>query len=250
MVLGSINGINSATANTNVGIGTNIPNARLQIGSKGGLAIGGSSTSSQDINSTHGQRRSIQISTDIDYGGTYDMHTGYLMYSIMPGGWATAELHICTSNNWAQYNTTTPALRITQTTTYANAVTLTSDKRLKTNIKNLDYGLTEILKISPMSYVKHSAHRDENKKLILEIDGKKEFGFIAQDLFNIMPEIVDKPEDENLSVWGINYNGLIPVLTKAIQELNTKLENEEEKNILLEQKYNDLLKRIEILENK
>ena len=38
-----------------------------------------------------------------------------------------------------------------------------------------------------------------------------------------MPELVDKTDPEKLA---LNYNGVIPVLTNAVKELNTKHEKE------------------------
>ena len=83
----------------NVGIGTTNPRSILNI-KGGGLGIG----SGDAISTTDGARRSIQIASDTSYGGTYDDHSGYLMYSTMPGGWGTAQLHFARSTNWGTYD--------------------------------------------------------------------------------------------------------------------------------------------------
>lgn len=83
--------------------------------------------------------------------------------------------------------------------------TTNSDARLKTNVQNLGYGLTSVLALLPKEY---EYKVDE---------GKKCFGFIAQDVVNVIPELVDAPEDSN-EMMGIEYQSLIPVLVKAIQE--------------------------------
>jgi hypothetical protein len=54
--------------------------------------------------------------------------------------------------------------------------------------------------------------------------GVKTIGLIAQELYEIIPEAVSKPENEATELWGIDYDKLIPVLIKAIQELNTEKE--------------------------
>ncbi len=243
MVLGSINGINSATANTDVAIGTIAPRARLHIANSGGFAIGDANA----ISTTDGQRRSIQIATDVSYGGVHDNHSGYLVYSIMPGGWGDAELHLCTSNNWGTYNTGTPALRITQTTTYANGIVLTSDKRLKTNVNILDYGLSEIMQIKPVSYTKHIAETNQGGHLTLG-KGKHEIGFIAQDLYEVMPEVVEKPENEEL--WGINYTELIPVLVKGMQEQQELIQQLQAQNEALQSQMQNLQQQINQMNSK
>jgi ribosomal protein L31 len=117
-----------------------------------------------------------------------------------------------------------------------SGVVNTSDIKLKKNIKTLPYGLSEVLKMQPISYQWKNSQLNETK-----------LGFSAQDLLKIIPEVV-KIEDvvysendrsstvktnENL---GVYYSDIIPVLTKAIQEQQVMIE--------------DLLKRIEVLEKK
>ena len=63
----------------------------------------------------------------------------------------------------------------------------------------------------------------------------KKFGFIAQEMHEVFEDAVKVGgEDENEDPWGIYDSKLIPVLTKAIQEQQTII--------------NDLKSRIETLE--
>lgn len=117
-----------------------------------------------------------------------------------------------------------------------NGTINTSDRRDKTNIKYLDYGLKEIMKLNPVTF---------NWKNKLNEDTK--IGLIAQELLDVVPEVVKTHEtvyrNEDRSVTervemnrlGVYYSDLIPVLIKGIQEL--KQENDK------------LKKRIEALEN-
>jgi len=50
----------------------------------------------------------------------------------------------------------------------------------------------------------------------------QEIGFIAQDLYNIIPEVVYKPSDESKDFWAIDYSKLTPILVKGIQEQQTR----------------------------
>ena len=90
-------------------------------------------------------------------------------------------------------------------------VTETSDRRLKKNIFPTQYGLESILSLKPVSYM----FKDSNDTTHL--------GFIAQDIENVLPELVNKTDPEKLA---LNYSGIIPVLTNAVKELNTKHEDE------------------------
>jgi len=205
--------------NINVGGLNNDPQAQIHV--SGGIAIG---PSSNWVNTTSGMNNNcIQIATDTAFGGTYDNHTGYGIFSIMPEGWGKAELRFVCSSDWGSYNIATPAFRITQTAVYCNGTALTSDRRLKTDIKDINYGIQQIMQMKPLTYQKHIADSIVNGRVILG-KGMQEIGFIAQDLYNIIPEVVYKPSDESTDFWAIDYSKLTPILVKGIQEQQTEIE--------------------------
>jgi hypothetical protein len=100
-----------------------------------------------------------------------------------------------------------------QTSTYnsirVSSVIYSSDAKFKTNINPLKYGLNTVSKLRPVSY-----------NLIKKPSGNKEFGLIAQELEQLIPELVFTDEEGKKLV---NYNGLIPVLIKAVQELQQEV---------------------------
>ncbi len=51
-----------------------------------------------------------------------------------------------------------------------------------------------------------------------------ELGFLAQEVYKVYPEVVNKPADESKDLWSIDYSKLTPVLVKAIQELKEEVE--------------------------
>ena len=85
-----------------------------------------------------------------------------------------------------------------------------SDRRVKKNIENLNYGLSEILSISP---VRFNYLTDDN-------DNANRIGFIAQDVQEYIPEMVNIAYDD---ILGMSSTDLVPVLVKAIQELSAKV---------------------------
>jgi len=101
--------------------------------------------------------------------------------------------------------------------------TTNSDARLKTKVKNISYGLDSVLALSPKEY---EYKTDE---------GKKCFGFIAQDVLSVTAEIVDVPKDEN-EMMGIQYQSLIPILVKAIQEQQALIQSLTTRLTILEAK--------------
>jgi len=94
---------------------------------------------------------------------------------------------------------------------------ISSDERLKKDIKDLDYGLDEVLEMRPTEF----KWRDE-------AEGPTHIGLIAQELQDIIPEVVEAAPGEE-GTLGVTYSDLIPVLinaTKEQQELIDSLRNE------------------------
>jgi len=218
LILGQINGVNGAVSDTKVGIGTTSPQTKLNL--LGGFGIG----SGQGLSTIHGDKNSIQINTDTYYGGTFDEHSGYLIFSTMATGWTNAKLNFCTSDNWGSYNTASPALVIKQTGIVVNGTTYASDRRVKTDIKEIEYGLETIIKLHPVSYNKHVIDGDFNNGDFTLGASFAEVGLIAQDVYEVVPEVVSKPEDETKELWGVDYAKLTPILIKAVQEQQKEIE--------------------------
>lgn len=89
----------------------------------------------------------------------------------------------------------------------ATAWELHSDLAFKTNIENLNYGLAEVLRLQPRSFN-------------LTIDGSPSVGFIAQEMRDVIPELVSGEEGQ----MGISYSLLTAVLTRAIQEQQKQID--------------------------
>jgi hypothetical protein len=106
----------------------------------------------------------------------------------------------------------------------ANGVITTSDEREKENIKDISYGLSEIMKLRPVSFTWKNNPAYGTK-----------LGLIAQEVEPVLGEVVKKefithgPATTSTGVssdyrYGVYYSDIIPVLIKAVQELNTKNE--------------------------
>ncbi len=117
-----------------------------------------------------------------------------------------------------------------------------SDTRVKFLKKPLHYGIDEIMKLVPKSYIHHSSTFEDNK-LSIKDDGEKTIGLIAQEVYKIIPEAVQKPEDENKELWSMDYEKLIPVLIKGMQEQQKEIQSLKKQNA-------EILKRLEALESK
>ena len=94
--------------------------------------------------------------------------------------------------------------------------TTPSDKKLKTNIKDIDYGLDTIMKLSPKEY--------DWKK-----DNRHDIGFIAQEVEEVIPEIVKNKEWFDDKIKTLDYEKLTAVLIKAVQEQQEQINELKEK---------------------
>ena len=79
-----------------------------------------------------------------------------------------------------------------------------------------------------------------------------EVGFFAQDVYNIIPEVVLKPKDESKETWAIDYSKIVPILTQAIQDQQEIIDNMKEEHQQkieeLEKQNREILKRLEEIE--
>lgn len=63
---------------------------------------------------------------------------------------------------------------------------------------------------------------------------KQDLGFIAQEAIEVIPEIVNQPENVNEELWSMDYVRLVPVLVKAIQDQQAIIQSLETRIIALE----------------
>lgn len=83
-----------------------------------------------------------------------------------------------------------------------------SDIKLKENVEDLPYGLDDVAQMRPVEYD-------------LKSDGRHDIGFIAQEMKQVVPDVVKEMGDGTLS---IQYAKLVPVLVNAIKELQAEVE--------------------------
>jgi hypothetical protein len=95
--------------------------------------------------------------------------------------------------------------------------TTISDKRLKDNVKPLESSLEKVMNLKGVEYVWNNGSRK----------GQKDIGFIAQEVEEVIPEIVREKQvifNEEEKYKTVDYEKITAVLVEAIKELTAKVE--------------------------
>ena len=107
------------------------------------------------------------------------------------------------------------------------SLTETSDRRLKTNIQPLQNALDNTLKLRGVSYNWADVNKTQDNQI----------GVIAQEVEKLYPEFVHTDEE---GMKSVNYSQMVAVLIEAVKELNTKIENLEAENNILQAKVDEI----------
>ena len=138
---------------------------------------------------------------------------------------------------------------------YTGGLFNASDRRLKTNIRPIESSLEKITQVSGVNY-----EHDFTKYPNMGLGNGVQYGFIAQDLEKVFPELVEEKllnvsatekatdgsnmkANTNELFKTVNYTALIPVLVEAIKEQQQMIDNQN-KSI------DELKQEIQILKNK
>lgn len=93
-----------------------------------------------------------------------------------------------------------------------------SDLRLKENITLIDKALDKVLQIEGVTYNWNNIACEKLNKTA----DVREAGVIAQQVKDVLPEVVAKRED---GYFGVRYERIIPLLIEAIKELKQEIED-------------------------
>jgi hypothetical protein len=112
-----------------------------------------------------------------------------------------------------------------------------SDRRRKSNIEDITGALATVKQLTGKKFniINRQGDLDPNKST------KKQFGLIAQECEDIIPEVITFHPNENTpnengwcSAYGLDYGQLTPLLINAIKELSAKVDTLETKVAALE----------------
>ena len=112
---------------------------------------------------------------------------------------------------------------------YTGSLISVSDRKYKKSINTETTIMDKVMQLAPKNY-----YFDVEKNKNMALSNTLQHGFISEEVEKIFPELVEeaygpststdaKTNGKPESYKGLNYIGFIPVLTKAIQELNEKI---------------------------
>jgi hypothetical protein len=135
-------------------------------------------------------------------------------------GYSAQESAATASNEVTLGNSSVATLRCQVTT-----ITALSDERDKTSIEDLPYGLDFVDSLKPRKFIwDHRAETNRDGEEFFSANkGKKDIGFIAQELQSVDDDFLNLIYDSNPEKLEATYGRLIPVLVKAIQDLSAKV---------------------------
>lgn len=106
------------------------------------------------------------------------------------------------------------------------SITSISDERDKSEIKDLEYGLAFIDALQPREFVWDNRPEldEDGEEFYSSNKGKKDFGFIAQEVQELDNDTLRLVYDSNPDKLELSYGKLVPILVQAIKELKAEVE--------------------------
>ena len=120
-----------------------------------------------------------------------------------------------------------------------------SDRRLKTDIQEIASALEDLKKLKPVSFKYKPKQYKEEKPIHPRVNQEKElkkqeekrklkqernerranethYGFIAQEVAKVLPDLIQ--ENGKKKMLSLKYDEVVPLLVRAVQELNAEVE--------------------------
>ncbi len=215
-----------------VGIGTSTPSREFQVNGHSRFFAEWSAHTTIYLGSETNDAIIVDNSPNNYYGGGYffRVHNESALYDY-------TDVMMLTDNGYVGIGTRTPSYKLDVYGDIATYGTLriSSDKRLKKEIKSINNSIERLKLLDGVSYLKEIPEdsvillaEDKDKKISNDLKEKKktqsEMGFIAQDLQKVFPDLVSKDSKGYLT---IDYISLIPVVVEALKQQQTIIEEQD-----------------------
>ncbi len=228
LVLGSIAGVNGATANVNVGIGTSTPARQLHI--KGDNAVFRMDRSTDTAafmlvrtDAGGAPQKTFVVGTNASGADTGEFVINDLGTAVAGGG--TRRMTI-TNNGAVDFPGIVTAPQVIEMSSLA----------FKTNVRTYENALETVKRL-------RGVHFDWKES------GKPSVGLIAEEVEGVVPEVVAHAGNSGAAT-GVNYSGLIGVLVEAVKEQQAAMTKQEERISKQEEAISQLMAEVNRLKSK
>lgn len=179
-------------------------------------------------------------STDYSAGYVASPYNGGTVFNVIANG--------TTAGTWGLYSyaTTLGYAAYFSGNIFCSGSYLPSDERLKENIQPLQNALDKVMMLEVKTYNFKSGLEKMN------LPSERQYGFLAQNLETVFPELIKlnpAKKEQPLEFKAVNYLGMIPVLTEAMQEQQKQLEAKDKAITQLQKQLNELQQCVESLCN-
>ncbi len=235
LVLGSINGVNGATADALVGIGNTAPSSTLDVEGTAAAASGpifflknkaaiasGATGNAIDLRFAPDGGSSVSnpnayIRVREDGSGQYGAFMSFATMADGGAGSGALERMRIAANGFVGVGVASPAhiFQVGQGlgNAFADGWSTYSSRRWKTNIKTLPHALAKVEQLRGVSYD-------------LKDNGKHEIGVIAEEVGQVVPEIVSF-DANGKDAQGVDYSRLTALLIEATKEQQKELRQQQ-----------------------
>lgn len=193
-----------------------LPGAALEVNGADVLTVasGGNITGTFNYTSSGGTSTAGQSGSLVVYGSNASIGTNHATMSFHRPGSYAVNMGLDNDNVFRIGGWSAGANRfqmdMSGNLTMAGNVTAYSDIRLKTNIQTIQNALDKVMQMRGVSY-----ERIDN--------GEKNVGVIAQEMKEVLPEVVLEREGED-QFMSVSYGNIVGVLIEAIKELKAEIE--------------------------
>lgn len=183
------------------------------------LATTGSNTFTGNISINTGTTGFLTLGASNSYGSISSGGSGATIYfnGATRGGTTTAASNTMVVATDGEFYITNGAANSTKfllasngNTTISGIFTENSSIRYKENVETIKYGLDKVLQMRGVTYDKKD-------------NGVKEMGVIAEEIYDVLPEVVLKNEEGEID--SVSYSRITAVLIEAIKDLKKEIED-------------------------
>jgi hypothetical protein len=192
--------------NSRLGVGTSSPTAQFSVGSSSQFQVDGSG------NVTVSSSGSMTMAS---------LQNGQIIYPV--NGRFSQSNNLSWDYNNSKLNVS-GGIYLNGNFSGSGTNSYSSDMKLKKNITEISGALDIVSRLKPSTYSFRTGEFGD-----MYLPEGKHYGVIAQELQKVLPELVSKQtftgtKDNKVDYLAVNYNELIPILIKAVQEQQAEID--------------------------